>query len=307
MSLPGTGDDKEPNPEHFERWLPPDKNFLEDWLARSSEIVDKFHPEFIYFDWWDGQPAFEPYLQTFAAYYYNRSAQHGEHPVLTYKLEAMPANAATLDIERGKMDSLRLLPWQTDTSVSIHSGGYVEHDEYRTAQSLIQQLVDTVSKNGNLLLNVGPKADGTIPEEAADVLLQIGEWLRINGEAIYNTRPFSVFGEGPTIAGKSSQTMNSDIQTFSGEDIRFTIPKSEAPQSPNTLYAMALGYPKDGDLAIHILYAGSPYFPKKICSVDLVGGVSNIPFQQQPEGLHIVLTGATPNQPAYVVRIKTCS
>ena len=140
--------------------LPPDRTFLEDWLARSTEIVDKYHPEFVYFDWWVGQPEFVPYLQQFAAYYYNRSEQAGEHPVLTYKIEAMPPNTATLDIERGKLDALRLLPWQTDTSVSIHSWGYVEHDEYRTAQSLVQQLVDTVSKNGNLLLNVGPKSDG---------------------------------------------------------------------------------------------------------------------------------------------------
>jgi alpha-L-fucosidase len=308
MALPGAVDDtKEPNPSHFEQWLPPDRAFLEDWLARSTEIVDKYHPEFIYFDWWDGQPEFQPYLQQFAAYYYNRSAQRGEHPVLTYKIEAMPANTATLDIERGKMDALRLLSWQTDTSVSIHSWGYAEHDEYRTSQSLIQQLVDTVSKNGNLLLNVGPKSDGTIPEEAKGVLLQIGDWLKINGEAIYNTRPFSVYGEGPTIAGKGSQTKNSDIQSFTGEDIRFTIPKTDSPQSPNTLYATALSFPKDGNFTIHTLYAGSPYLPKKICSVDLIGGATNIPFHQQPEALHITLTGATPNQPAYVVRIKTCS
>jgi alpha-L-fucosidase len=307
MVLPGVVDDKGPNAEHFERWLPPDRAFLEDWLARSTEIVDKYHPEFFYFDWWDGQPEFQRYLQRFAAYYYNRSAQHGEQPVLTYKLEAMAVNTATLDIERGKMDVLRLVPWQTDTSVSVHSWGYIEHDEYRTAQSLIQQLVDTVSKNGNLLLNVGPKSDGTIPDEARAVLLQIGEWLRVNGEAIYNTRPFAVYGEGPTIAGKDSQAKNSDIQTFTSEDIRFTIPKSDSPDDPNTLYATALRYPKDGDLAIHILYAGSPYLPKKICSIDLVGGASKIPFHREPEALHITLTGATPNQPAYVVRIKTCS
>src|SRR5437899_1820890 len=152
-------------------------------VGRSTELVDKYHPDFFYFDWWIGQPAFKPALQQFAAYYYDTYAilHSGRNPVLTYKEESLPANVATLDIERGKLDTLRLPPWQTDTSVSIHSWGYAENDEYRTAKSLIHQLIDTVSKNGNLLLNVGPKADGTIPEQARAVLLQIGDWLRVNG------------------------------------------------------------------------------------------------------------------------------
>ena len=112
----------------MEQWLAPNQAFLDNWLALSSEIVDKYHPDFMYFDWWIGQPAFKPALQQFAAYYYDRSAERGQQPVLTYKGESMPANVATLDIERGKLDTLRLLPWQTDTSVSIHSWGYVDHD-----------------------------------------------------------------------------------------------------------------------------------------------------------------------------------
>jgi alpha-L-fucosidase len=306
MSLPGAADEtKEPDPDHFEQWLPPDRAFLEDWLARSTEIVDKYHPEFVYFDWWVGQPEFVPYLQQFAAYYYDRSAQAGEHPVLTYKIEAMPPNTATLDIERGKLDTLRLLPWQTDTSVSIRSWGYVEHDEYRTAQSLVQQLVDTVSKNGNLLLNVGPKSDGTIPDEAKAVLLQIGDWLRINGEAIYNTRPFSVFGEGPTKAGKNAQAKNSDIQTFTAEDIRFTIPKTQSPQSPSTLYATALGWPAKGTLRIQVLGSGLTYLPHPICAVKLLGSSANLAFTQKPEGLFITLPAQRPNDIAYVYKIES--
>jgi len=315
MALPGSKDDtKEPDPSHFEQWLPPDKAFLEDWLARSTEIVDKYHPEFIYFDWWDGQPEFVPYLQQFAAYYYNRSAQRGEHPVLTYKIEAMPANAATLDIERGKLDALRLVPWQTDTSISIHSWGYVEHDEYRSARSLLHQLIDTVSKNGNLLLNVGPKSDGTIPEEAQSVLLQMGAWLSANGEAIYNTRPFSVFGEGPTKFGTNSPgkaaAKNTDIQEYTAADIRFTIPKSQSPESPTTLYATALGWPTDPTLQIHILGSNLPYLPHPICSVTLIGNSEPLAFTQKPEGLFITLPPTPPNDIAYVFRIDahpTCS
>ena len=207
--LVGQRDGKEPNPDHLERWLPPDQNFLDDWLARSTELVDDYHPDFMYFDWWIGQPAFQPDLQQFAAYYYDSAAARRQPVVLTYKGESMPANVATLDLERGKMDQLRLLPWQTDTSISIKSWGYVEHDEYRDPKSLIDELVDVVSKNGNLLLNVGPKADGTIPEEARSVLLQMGEWLQTNGEAIYGSRPWVLYGEGPTLVttGKDAETV----------------------------------------------------------------------------------------------------
>jgi alpha-L-fucosidase len=308
MNLPGpdgvTNDEKEPDPNHLEAWLAPNQAFLDNWLALSTEIVDKYHPDFMYFDWWIGQPAFQHALQQFAAYYYDRSAERNQQPVLTYKQEAMPANAATLDIERGKLDTLRLLPWQTDTSVSIHSWGYAEHDEYRTAKSLIHQLVDTVAKNGNLLLNVGPKSDGTIPEEARTILLQMGAWLRINGAAIYGTRPFAVFGEGPGKTSKDSMEMNRDIQVYTAHDVRYTISKSGA-----MLYATALGWPLDGSLTLHTLYSGNPYLPGRICGVTLLGTGQFIASHQDSDGLHLTLPAsaptALPHDLAYVFAMPT--
>jgi alpha-L-fucosidase len=308
MSLPGpdgkADDTSEPDPSHLERWQPPDQAWLDNWLARSTELVDKYHPDFFYFDWWIGQPAYKPALQQFAAYYYDRSAERNQQPVLTYKEESMPANAATLDIERGKLDTLRLLPWQTDTSISIHSWGYVEHDEYRTAKSLIHQLLDTVSKNGNLLLNVGPKSDGTIPDEARGVLLQMGDWLRLNGEAVFDSRPFAVFGEGPTKAPKNSTEKNSDIQTYTPEDIRFTTSRDG-----RILYATALGWPASGSLTIHTLFRANPYLPAPVCAVELLGSPSSVSFSQLPDGLHLTLAAtAPPGDIAYVFRIATqCS
>jgi alpha-L-fucosidase len=305
MNLPGADGSvnygaKEPDPSHLERWLPPEHAWLDNWLARSTELVDKYHPDFFYFDWWIGQPAYKPGLQQFAAYYYDRSAEDGGHPVLTYKEESMPANTATLDIERGKLDTLRLLPWQTDTSVSIHSWGYVEHDEYRTAKSLVHQLMDTVAKNGNLLLNVGPKADGTIPDEARAVLLQIGDWLRGNGEAVYGSRPFAVFGEGPTSAPRNSTAKNSDIQTYTAQDIRFTMSADGS-----ILYATALGWPSSGELTIHTLFRSNPYLPGTICAVHLLGTGVPIPFRQLQDGLQLTLPAEAPGDIAYVFRIAT--
>jgi alpha-L-fucosidase len=284
-----TNDAHEPDPNHLEEWVAPDHRYLDNWLALSTEIVDKYHPDLIYFDWWIGQPAFQPVVQQFAAYYYDDSAKRHQQPVLTYKEEAMPANVATLDIERGKLDSLRLLPWQTDTSVSVHSWGYVENDQYRTAKSLIHQLVDTVSKNGNLLLNVGPESDGTLPEQARSVLLQMGAWLRINGDAIYNTRPFAVYGEGPTKTPSDAMQMNHDIQVYTAQDIRYTTSKSGS-----ILYATALGWPTDATLTLHSLYTENPYLPSPVCRVKLMGTGQDIRFKQQPDGLHLTIPIAPP-------------
>ncbi len=296
-------DAKEPNASHLELWLPPNQTWLDNWLAQSTELVDKYHPDFFYFDFFIGQPAYKPDLQQFAAYYYSSSAERKQQPVLTYKGEDMPANTATLDMERSAVGTQRLLPWQTDTSISIHSWGYVEHDEYRTADSLIQQLVDTVSKNGNLLLNVGPKSDGTIADEARTVLLQIGAWLKVNGEAIYGSRPFTVFGEGATRtrAPGAVNGKGSDIQSFNAHDIRFT-----TSHDGSILYAAALGWPSEGSLLIHTLYRGNPYLPTPVCRVQLLGSPGDISFASQPDGLRLTLPAAAPsNEAAYVFRIAT--
>ena len=164
-------------------------------------------------------------------------------------------------------------------------------------RSLIHQLLDTVSKNGNLLLNVGPKSDGTIPDEARTVLLEMGDWLKLNGEAVFGTRPFTVFGEGPTKAPRNSTEKNSDIQTYASEDIRFTT-------RDGNLYATALGWPESGELQIHVLGSGLPYLGGNICSVALLGSDAPITFTQKPTGLFLKLPAQKPNDIAYVFRIR---
>jgi alpha-L-fucosidase len=180
------------------------------------------------------------------------------------------------------------------SSVSIHSWGYVKNDEYRDAKSLIDELVDVVSKNGNLLLNVGPESDGTIPEEAQRILLQIGAWLHINGEAIYGTRPWLLFGEGPTKVASSA--MNTDRQEFTPEDIRFTT-------RDNALYAIALGWPTGSALRVHSLYRGNPYLGGAVCSVRLLGSEAGLHWTQKEDGLYIELPQSQPEEPAFAFRI----
>jgi alpha-L-fucosidase len=294
MPLPGGDETKEPDPAHLEQWLPPDRAFLDDWLARSAELVEKYHPDLLYFDWWIGQPAFQPYLKQMAAFYYNAAAGRRQGVVLTYKMHAFPENAALLDVERAKLDALRLLPWQTDTSVGIHSWGYVKDEEYRDPASLIYELVDVVSKNGNLLLNVGPESDGTIPAQVRDTLLQMGAWLKVNGEAIYGSRPWLLYGEGPTKV--TSTELNTDRQQYTPADIRFTTRNG-------ALYAIGLGRPANGEVLMRTLYAGNPYLEGPVCGVQLVGFGDTVSSRQMSDGLHIELPPSAPEEPAYTFRI----
>jgi alpha-L-fucosidase len=293
-TLPGDDPESEPEPIHLERWSVPNKAFLDDWLARSTELVDKYQPEFVYLDWWIESPQFAPYLQRLAAYYYDQGKARGQGPVLTYKDEAFPPGTATLDVERGKLDLLRLTPWQSDTSVSIKSWGYIKDDKYRTAQSLLVDLIDVVSKNGNMLLNVGPKADGTIPEEAQAILLEMGDWLKVNGEAIYGTRPWKYYGEGTTSVAVGS--LNEAAQRpYTAADIRFTT-------KGDILYAMGLVRPADGRVTMKTLYAGAPYLERPIARVELVGSPAVLQWTQGRDGLHVQLPAAAKDMP-YALRI----
>jgi len=217
-----------------------------DWLARSSEIVEKYHPDIMYFDWWIGQAAVRADLARFAAFYYNTSLKYGDHVgVINYKDYAIQEHSAVLDLERGQLGEIRPLYWQTDTSVSNKSWGYIKDDTFKTPEFVVQQLIDIVSKNGNLLLNIGPRSDGTIPEEVQAVLRDVGSWLKLNGEAIYGTRPWKIYGEGPTKVAAGS-FHDTDTAGYTAEDFRFTT-------KGKTLYAIELGWPSRGETMIHSL------------------------------------------------------
>jgi alpha-L-fucosidase len=276
--LPGASKDNQPSEAH-----------MKDWLARTTELVDKYQPEVIWFDWWIQEPAWEPYLQKFAAFYYNRGAEWKKGVAINYKHKAYPDKAAVLDIERGKLDILRPYLWQTDTSVGLKSWGYIEGEEFRKPDGLVDDLVDIVSKNGLLLLNIGPRADGTIPEQAQQLLLDIGKWLDVNGEAIYGTRPYKTFGEGPTKVLTGGFTDRKQ-QPFTGEDIRFTTKGS-------TIYAIALDWPGK-TMTVKTL---TPDI--KIKAVSLLGSQAKLAWKQTPQGLQVQLPAEKPCDYAYTLKI----
>lgn len=275
----------------------PNEEFLEDWLNRLCELVDKYHPQIVWFDWWIEQPAFEPYLRRFSAYYYNRGFQWNRGVAINYKLQAFPRKAAVFDVERGLLEDIDPYFWQTDTSVSKNSWGYIKDHDYKTADWIICDLVDIVSKNGALLLNIGPKPDGTIPEEEEEILLEMGQWLLVNGEAIYGTKPWKVYGEGPTkaISGSFTDTRRSE---FTGRDIRFTV-------KGNDLYGTVLGRPEKDEIIIQSLSPNLRLFNRDISDVKVLGVDESVQWIRDESGLRVKIPEKLNLDLPFVIKIMS--
>lgn len=261
----------------------PTEEFLQDWLVRCCEIVDKYRPKIVYFDWWIQHSAVRPYLRKFAAYYYNRAAQWGSEAVINYKHDAFLFGTAVPDVERGQFADIKPYFWQTDTAIALNSWGYTEHNDFRPAEDIICDLVDIVSKNGCLLLNVGPKPDGTITQEDKAVLLKIGAWLKTNGEAIYGSRVWRRYGEGPTqvVDGQFSDSIK---KNFTSRDFRFTT-------ADGYLYAIAMKCSGDGEYCIRSLgiqdASRQANFHGIIRDVEVLGCGEKPQWSRDQEGLHI--------------------
>jgi alpha-L-fucosidase len=277
-----------------EDWTYVSPAYANDWLARDAEIVQKYHPDIIFFDWWIGQPYVRPYLAKFAAYYYNESLKRGPVGIITFKWVDMQRDSGVLDIERGQLDQLHDRVWQTDTSVGNESWGYIEHDTFKTPDFIVHQLADIVSKNGNLLLNIGPRSDGTIPDEVQQTLLGVGGWLKVNGDAIYGTRPWTSYGEGPTkVAAGSFQ--DTKTQNYTAEDFRFTT-------KGNNLYAIEMAWPSGSDALIHSV-SQEALKGRQIQDVTLLGSDAKLTYKIGPDGLHIQLPAKPSEGFAYAFRI----
>lgn len=273
-----------PEPNHHDLFSKPTptKEFLDDWLVRCCEIVDRFQPKIVYFDWWIQHSAVKPYLKKFAAYYYNRAEEWGGG-VINYKHDAFMFGCAVVDIERGQFADAKPFIWQTDTAVAKNSWCYTENNDYKSPREIICDLVDIVSKNGRLLLNIGPKADGTIPDEDRHILLEIGKWLSVNGEAIYGSAVWRYAAEGPTKV-EEGQFADGNDKNYTSRDIRFTV-------NNGCLYATVLKYPENGEVCIESLREADasrlPLFHGILKDVDVLGFSEKPEFKRDEKGLHI--------------------
>ncbi len=251
--------------------LVPPEEFLEDWVLRTCEIIDRYQPAMLYFDWWIQQERAKPYLAKIAAYYCNRAAERGTQAVINYKHDALPFGCAVPDVERGQFADMKPYYWQTDTAIAYNSWCWTENNVFKPAEDLVRDLVDVVSKNGTFLLNVGPKADGTISAEETAVLDAIGDWMRVNGEAVYGTRPWRIYGEGPT-AIREGAFADGERKGFNHRDVRYTRKGDKlyvtflAPSPDGVYRAPALARHSDGHGVFHGLVRAAERLDGKPCA-----------------------------------------
>ncbi len=290
------GDAHNPNGPTGTAWFfdqePPSRKFLQAWQAKTLELIDNYQPDMLWFDFGLGAVP-ERYKQEMLAHYYNQEARWGRPVVVTYKYHDLPPNVAVMDLELGREGDLTYHQWITDSTVDDGQGwGYLKETGYKTVTELVHYLVDNVSKNGHLLLNVGPRPDGTIPPQAVEILEGMGRWLDVNGEAIYDTTPWTYAGEGPTRLAKSG-AFNEDVKPqYTPQDIRYTA-KGDA------LYAICLAWPGESTT----LGCLKSLRQDEVKSVTMLGSDAPVHWRLDGQGLTIHPPSRRPCEHAYAFKI----
>jgi len=267
----------------------PKSFFYEMWKGKLIEVVDQYSPDLIWFD--SGldfvtfdKPLGERAFLEFAAYYYNKASEQNKEVSIVYKNTDIPPNIGIEDYERGGADNIKYPSWLTDDCIARGSWSYVRDMRYYSPNEVFDAFIDRVSKNGQLLLNIAPKSDGTIPQEQKDLLLAFGDWLNKYGESVYSTRPWVIYGEGPTKMGGGHFTKPLACQS---EDIRFTRNKENT-----VLYAIIMDWPRINNINYTIKSLGSEYIDlKSLKNIELLDGKCNIELNyfQDECGLHVTL------------------
>ena len=272
---------------------PPSTRFCEIWRDKVIEVIDGYHPDLIYFDSRVANIP-ESYRLQMLAHFYNSNYATGNGVVMTYKDRDFATSSGVLDIEAGQLTETASFAWQTDDELDWASWAYLTHPDYKSAGRVLHQLIDIVSKNGNLLLDVGPRPDGTIPAEIESRLRRIGAWLQVNGEAIYETRPAFRFGEGPTRvrAGNYVADHNGD---FSGADLRFTT-------RDRAFYVHVLGVP-GSRVKVTSLNRDTPLPFGTVRGAELLGSPAPLRWEWTPDGLVLQIPDTRPSDDALVIKL----
>jgi alpha-L-fucosidase len=283
----------------------PSAAYMQKYFNRTMDLINRYHPDLLYFD--DDISGGLPLLNDdpsiglrIAAHFYNTNLKEHdgkeEGVIAAKKLTLDRRKVLLYDIERGASDVTLPQPWETDTCIGHwhYDKGTGERNGYKKSPEIIRMLADIVSKNGNLMLSIPVRADGTIDDNEIRFLTEMGAWMDVNGESIYSTRPWTVFGEGPASESTAVTTTTGEVvekkdRPLGPEDIRFTVSKDGG-----TLYAIVLGWPSTKDVTIRTLATGSAAYSGKIASVKLLGSDVAPAFSQDAAGLHITLPSVKP-------------
>ena len=275
----------------------PREIFLLMWKGKLIEVVDNYQPDLMWFDsWLDEIP--DKYKMDYLAHYFNKANEWGKEVVVTFKQDDLPREVALDDYEKGRADRLTDFVWLTDDTISRGSWCYTEDIQIKSTAEVLRTFIDIVSKNGQLLLNISPKADGTIPDNQKEVLLEMGEWLSKYGEAIYETRPFVEFGEGPQRLEKGGWFVEMK-GAYGSEDIRYTC-------KGDTVYALVLGWPGENKaITMKMFGQGGKAQDIKVTKVSMLGTDEPIKWEQQASGLIVNTPSKKINDLAIVFKLST--
>ncbi|NIJ46458.1 alpha-L-fucosidase [Wenyingzhuangia heitensis] len=287
--------------DKHKRWEPASRSYVKHFYKRTSDLMSQYKPDLLWFDLGFSEPAYESTRKKIFAEFYNQGIKNKQEVVLNYKnirYKGAPDGTAVLDIESGKLDRIRKEAWQTDMSLGGYRWGYTNDYQMREAGAYINDLIDIVSKNGCLLLNVAPNKHGEIPLPQQDILKEIGAWLKVNGEGIYETRPFEVFGQGPTNASMKLHG-NSHDKGFTPDDFRYT-------QKGQNVYAFWLKKDDRKVVTLDALGAEDRILNDAILDVRLLGFDKSIKWIQQKNELVIELPKdyKSDNAVCFKIRLK---
>ena len=270
------------------------------WLDKLKEVIDNYKPDVLWQDF-NLHLISQPVLLQFLAYYYNKSAEWNKQVVATFK-DGLNTKCAVLDYERGGPPDITDNYWLTDDAISSSSWCYTEGIGYYSKIAILHSFLDRISKNGNLLLNISPEADGTIPQEQKDILLAMGTWLKKYGEAVYATRAWEMYGEGTTKMGAVHGVMGAPVKG-TAKDIRYTRSKDY-----KTLYAIMLGWDKGEKEIILKSLSSDRINLKNLKSVELINGEAGkylpLTFRPEPKGLVVSLPERSFVEMAYVLKLS---
>ncbi len=274
------------------------ENWKQHWFARIKDLIDQHEPDLLYCD---GPIPFGDRGLSLVAHYYNRdSTRHGGCAEAVYTSKS-PADAAdggcVLDVERDVVDGIWPQPWQMCTCIG--NWHYDQRAEYKSPKRIIDLLVDTVSRNGNMLLNFPLRGNGSLDARELEILAEITRWMTVNGTAIFGTRPWKTAGVGPTVHQRSQKEKHGETgrKDLTAADVRFTT-------KGRSLFALMMGWPERRSAPISSLGIGQPYVTGRIRSVELLGHRGRLEWTHDSTGLHVVLPSEPPYHYAYALKIE---